>query len=227
VRAIVPVVVPAVVAVLVLAAVVAGIVYAGVFTDFSVDRVRAGIESYGALAPLAFMGLIVAGLFVPGPELVLVGIGGAIFGGVEGFVYGWIAAVVGTLLPFLLVRQAVGRYVQRADGIRFRRLRWIDERLAQRGFATVVVLRLLLCMAPPLNWALGATRVRIRHYVLGTAVGVTPGIGLGAYLGDAVGDAGSWAGLVQPGIVLPAIVGLGLLVGSIVVGRRVFGAEAR
>lgn len=214
-------------AVLVLGSVVGAIVYSGIFSDFSVERVRAEIESYGALAPLAFMGLMVAGLFVPGPELVLVGLGGAMFGGVEGFAYGWLAAVFGTMLPFLLVRQAVGKYVQRPDGIRFRRLRAIDERLVERGFATVLVLRLVLCMAPPLNWALGATRVRLRDYVLGTAVGVTPGIGLGAYLGDALGDAGSWTGLVRPEIVLASLAAVGLLVASIVVGRRVFGGEAR
>jgi uncharacterized membrane protein YdjX (TVP38/TMEM64 family) len=204
-------------------AIVTLIVRAGVFGDWSVDGMRAEIESYGTLGPLVFMGLIVAGFFVPGPELVLVGLGGAIFGAIEGFVYGWIAAVVGTAIPFLLVRQAIGGYVQRGDGIRFRRLRAIDERLAARGFATVLVLRLLLCMAPPLNWALGATRVRLRDYVLGTALGVTPGIGLGAYLGDAMTDAGSWSALLTPAVVIPALVALSALVAGPVIGRRVFG----
>lgn len=203
------------------------VVRSGVFDDLSVDGLRDLIESYGTLAPLVFMALMVAGLFLPGPELLLVGLGGAIFGWVHGFLYGWIAAVVGTALPFFLVRQAVGGYVQRPDGVRFQRLRSIDERLVQRGFATVLVLRLILCMAPPLNWALGATRVRWRDYLLGTAIGVTPGIGLGAYLGDAVTAGGSWTALLTPSVVVPGLVAVCGIVGGTVVARRVFGAGAR
>ena len=63
--------------------VVAVVVHSGVFDDVSVHALRTRIESYGALAPLVFMGLLVAGLFVPGPELLIIGIGGAIFGAVR------------------------------------------------------------------------------------------------------------------------------------------------
>src|SRR5262245_50580087 len=94
------------VAALVLAAVVAAILWSGLFDDLSVEGLRTRIESYGTLAPLVFIGFVVAGLFVPGPELVLVALGGAIFGAVEGFLYGWIAALIGTTVSFLLVRQA-------------------------------------------------------------------------------------------------------------------------
>ena len=213
------------VAVLVAVAIVTAIVRSGVFADMSVDGVRAEIESYGTFGPLVFMGLIVGGLFVPAPELLLVGIGGAVFGPVAGFVYCWIAAVIGTAIPFLLMRQAVGDYVFRADGVRFRGLRAIDERLARRGFATVLVLRLLLCLAPPLNWALGATRVRLRDYVGGTALGITPGIGLGAYLGDALTGAGSWSALLTPSVAMPALLAVAGIVAGTVAGRRLFGGD--
>lgn len=213
-------------AVAALAAVVTAVVWSGVFDDLSVQGLRTRIESYGALAPLVFMALVMAGLFVPGPELILIGLGGAMFGARDGFLYAWIAAVIGTAVPFLLVRQAVGRYVHRAGGVRFRRLRAIDDRLAERGFVTVLVLRLVLCLAPPLNWALGATRVRWRDYTLGTALGVTPGLGLGAYLGDAVTAAGSWTALLTPQVLVPAAVAVAGIVGGTIVARRVFGGNA-
>jgi uncharacterized membrane protein YdjX (TVP38/TMEM64 family) len=215
-----------IVAVLVLVAAVAAVIWSGVFDDVSVEGLRTRIESYGTLAPLVFIGFVVAGLFVPGPELLLIALGGAIFGAVEGFLYGWVAALIGTTVSFLLVRQAVSPYVHRADGVRFRGLRAIDERLHQHGFVTVLVLRLILCMAPPLTWALGATRVRWRDYLLGTAVGVTPGIGLGAYLGDAITGASSWAALLTPEVLVPcAVVVVGIILGTIVT-RRVFGGTA-
>ena len=101
----------------------------------------------------------------------------------------------------------------------------IDARLAQHGFATVLVLRLLLCMTPPLNFALGATRVRWRDYVLGTAIGITPGIALGAYLGDAVTSAESWTALVHPTLLLPVLLGVALMIGGGRASRRLFGSE--
>ena len=201
-------------------AVVAAIVYSGVFADVSVAGLRGRIESYGPLAPLAFMGLILAGLFVPAPLLLMVATGGAIFGAVAAFVYCWVVAVIGTTIPFGLMRQAVG---ERAPASRFRRLHAIDERLAQRGFATVLVLRLVLCMAPPLNWGLGVSRVRWRDYVAGTALGIAPGIGLLAYLGQAVTDAGSWASLLTPGVMLPGLLVVAGVVAGTLVARRVFG----
>jgi phospholipase D1/2 len=214
----------ALVAVLAIVAIATVIVRSELLTDLSVGAVRARVESYGSLAPVAFMGLLMAGFFVAAPAMMLAGIGGAIFGLVPGFLYCWIAAVVGTALPFALVRKAVGRYVQRADGVRFRRLRAIDERLAAHGFATVLALRVVFCMAPPLNWGLGATRVGWRDYLLGTAIGVMPGIGISVYLGDAVTDAGSWRALATPNVVIPGLlVAASFVVGGIA-GRRLFGA---
>jgi uncharacterized membrane protein YdjX (TVP38/TMEM64 family) len=210
-------------ALLVIVTAVAVVVQSGVFDDVSVDVLRARIESYGALAPLVFMGILVAGLVVPGPELLIIGIGGAIFGALQAFVYGWIAAVVGTTLTFFLVRQTVGAYVHGSPALRFRRLRAIDERVARRGFVTVFVLRVIFCMAPPLTWALGATRVRWRDYLGGTALGITPGIGLGAYLGDAVTDATSWNALLAPHVVVPTLLAVAFAMTGAVVGRRVFG----
>jgi uncharacterized membrane protein YdjX (TVP38/TMEM64 family) len=214
-----------VVAVLVLVAIVAAIVRSGILADFRVEALRGEIESYGSLAPLAFMGLLTAGLLVPAPALMLVGLGGAIFGPLEALVYAWVAAMVGTTVPFFLVRQAVRRYVDRPDGVRFARLRAIDERLAARGLVTVLVLRVLLCMSPPLNYALGATRVRPRDYLLGTAVGIVPGIALGAYLGDAVTSVGSWGALVEPRLIVPALVAVAVTIAGARASRRLFGGE--
>ena len=211
-----------IVAALVVVGIATTIVRSDLLADLSVGGMRVRLEAFGPLAPLAFMGLLVAGFFVAVPALVLVGLGGAIFGAMPGFAYCWIAAVVGTAIPFGLVRQALRPYLVRSGGVRFRRLRAIDERLVAHGLLTVLALRLLLCMAPPLNWGLGATRVRWRDYLLGTAVGVVPGIGLGVYLGDAVTDAGSWAGLATPGVIIPGVLMTATMVGGSVLGRRLF-----
>jgi uncharacterized membrane protein YdjX (TVP38/TMEM64 family) len=203
-------------------AIVTVIVRSGIFADLSIAGLRGRIESYGALAPLAFMGLIFAGAFVPSPLLLLTAVGGAIFGAVAAFTYVWVAGVVATAIPFALMRQAVGGWVDRLPAARFRGLRAIDRRLNERGFATVLALRVVLCMAPPLSWGLGATSVRWRDYVGGTALGIVPAIALVAHLGEAITRAGSWTALLTPGVVVPALLAVAGIVAGTLVARRMF-----
>jgi len=200
-------------------ALVAALAYGGLSDALRAENLRSQIEAWGALGPLVFMAVMVCGFFIPAPQILLVGIGGAVFGAPQAFVYGWSAAIVGTTATFLLARGVFKRYTRGVAGSdRFRRMRAIDQRLAEHGFVTVLGLRLLFFLAPPLSWLLGVTRVRLRDYLLGTAIGITPGLGVTAYLGDAVSEADSARALLTPQIVIP-----GLLVGAFLVGGAVFG----
>src|SRR5262249_10299202 len=105
-------------------------------------------------------------------------------------------------------------------------IRTLDDRLERRGVATVIVLRLLLFLAPPLNWLLGASRVRTTDYVLGTALGILPGIGLTVFLADRITAADSAAQLLTVQILAPAILLAVLLVSGVAVGRRLLRPSA-
>jgi len=78
-------------------------------------------------------------------------------------------------------------------------------------------------MAPPLTWALGASRVRWPDYLAGTALGIVPALALCAYLGDAVSDAPAWTALLTPAVLVPALLAVAFTVTGTVLGRRVFG----
>ena len=49
-----------------------------------------------------------------------------------------------------------------------------DERIARRGLAAVIVLRLVTYLAAPADWVLGLTKISARDLVLGTAIGLVP-----------------------------------------------------
>jgi phospholipase D1/2 len=209
-----------------LAAVLAGLSWLGVWQHLSLDSMRALIDAWGPLGPLVFIAVFVAGFFVPGPEILLVAVGGVLFGAGLGFVYAWVASVVGTATTFLLVRVSAQAWVQRALRERFPRLRALDDRLERHGVATTVVLRLLLFLAPPLNWALGASRVRVRDYVVGTAIGILPGIGLTVLLADRITAAGATSALLDWDVVAPAVVLSLLIAVGLRVGHRLLAASA-
>jgi uncharacterized membrane protein YdjX (TVP38/TMEM64 family) len=188
--------------------VLGGLTWAGASYDFSrhasLEQVRSMVQSLGTYGAVAFVGLCVGAVLLHIPEVVLIAIGGVLFGSVNGFLLGWIGSVAGSTCSFLIARYFMRDAVQRALVSRFERIQGIDERLALRGFRTILVLRLLLFMAPPLNWAIGVTRVRLRDYLLGSALGVVPCIAVTSYAADNVAQAGSLSALLTPDTLLPA-----------------------
>jgi uncharacterized membrane protein YdjX (TVP38/TMEM64 family) len=184
----------------------------------SIERMRALVGDAGPFGPLVFIGIFISGFFLPGPEMISVAFGGVLFGTVWGFVYSWIACVIGTALPFILVRYGAQEWAQRALHDRFPRFRALDDRLEHHGVLTVALLRLVFFLAPLLNWSLGATRLLLRDYVLGTAIGILPGIGLTVFLADRIAEAGFSRELltldvIGPAAALAVLIGIGVAVG--------------
>jgi uncharacterized membrane protein YdjX (TVP38/TMEM64 family) len=190
----------------------------------SVAGMRALIERTQPYGPLVFMAAAIAGLFLHMPEIVFIAIGGVLFGKAQGFLYGWLAAVVGASATFLLGRYFFRHSVQQAMDGRFARLRALDERLVRHGFRTIVLLRLLIFLAPPLNWAIGASRVRFMHYLAGTAVGIVPGVATTVYFADTIADRGGTAHVLTPDVVIPGLLIGAFLLAGVIAARRMLRA---
>jgi uncharacterized membrane protein YdjX (TVP38/TMEM64 family) len=178
-------------------------------------------EPYGAVV---FMLVCALGVFGGGPELLIVMAGAPAFGPLVTFTYAWLACVGATTATFLITRLLGREQFQRMLLRRMPRLQLLDERLARHGFVTVLILRFVLILAPPLNWGLGATRVRLRDYVAGTALGIVPWLAIAVLAGPQIipenpGD--PWVtprfmravGLLVAGIATLALVGRRLLAG--------------
>lgn len=184
------------------------------------DVLREFIESHGTLAPIVFVGVCVGGIVLHLPEIVLLAVGGVVFGAPRGFAYGWVGAVIGSTLVFLAVRHGAGHAVSGALGRRFDRFRRLESRFVTHGFQMVLLLRLLLFLSPPLNWAIGATRVSLRAYIAGTAVGIVPGVAGTVLLADSVADAETWRDLLTPDVLLTLGVVVGVAVAGAAFARR-------
>lgn len=207
----------------------AALVWAGralaVSGHLSVAGLRALVHGAGPWGPLVFMGLCVLAIFLHLPELLVIGAGAVVFGALPAFAYGWVASLLGMTATFLAVRYLAREAFQRALHGRFPRLGALDARLERHGFWTVLLLRVLLVAAPPLNWGLGATRVRLHHYLAGTALGVVPGLGTAALFGGALREGAGAAPQAGGALVVTGLVIL-LLAGAAVLLRRALGRTA-
>lgn len=95
----------------------------------------------------------------------------------------WTGAVLAGCVAFWFARTVGHAWVQARLPPTLRA--W-DERLAQRGFRSVVTLRLLLFTFGPMQLMLGVSRVRVVAFVAGSAVGLLPMIAAETWIGGSL-----------------------------------------
>lgn len=124
--------------------------------------------------PLLVVAAYVIACLLMMPLMLLIAATGLVFGLMPGALY----ALAGTLCAAAAgygVGAALGRdLVRRLLGRRIHRL---SRRVARRGLIAMIVIR-VLPIAPfgVVNLVCGASQIRLRDYLLGTAIGIAPGI---------------------------------------------------
>ncbi len=153
----------------VLAAVFAGVMVSGVFDDVDPEQIRSLIQAAGPWGIVLFVALFAIGELVHIPGMVFVVAAVLAYGRTTGFFVGWLGAVVSVTVSFVLVRSFGG---QALTQIKWKVVQRMLDRLDARPVSTVFILRSLLWVAPPLNFALAMSRIRLRDYLIGSSLGL-------------------------------------------------------
>lgn len=163
--------------------------------------------------PLFAIAAFVVGGLVVFPVLVLIAATAAALGPWLGFV----SAMVGVFLS-ALVLFAIGRVLgrERLQRLLGRRAARIQERVVGKGILAVVVIR-MIPIAPfsVVNVVAGASTLPLRDFMVGTLLGMTPGILAMAVLGAQIADLArnaSWTNMVL--LVLAFLGWLGICAGA-------------
>jgi uncharacterized membrane protein YdjX (TVP38/TMEM64 family) len=176
------------------------------------DGLRDAVGAEEWYGPLCYVSTIVGGMFLPIPKVVLLGLGGVLFGPWYGFAYAWAGQVLGMTALFLVARSGLRALARRLVHEHVDAAQRIDAQLERRGIEVVAALRLFYFMGTPISIMLSTTRLRLAHFMLGTAIGVVPAIAVAVASGDAVasGTTALGAAVIGTGIVL--VVGVGTVV---------------
>lgn len=161
----------------------AGVVVAATVDLPTVGELRDWLVGAGWAAPALFVVLYAVLTLFPTPATVLSVAAGLLFGVPEGFAVVMTGALIGAGTAFGISRALGRQTVARLDSQRLRRL---DELLHRHGLLAVIGVRLVPVLPfGPLNYACGLTDVRVRDYLLGTAIGILPAalvfVTIGAY----------------------------------------------
>ena len=163
----------------------------------------------GELAPLiAILAFVGAGL-VLFPVSILVGVTAIVFGPLLGTVYALIGATLSGAMTF-----AIGRHLSK-DTVRAlagRRLNDLSRRLGERGLLAIIFAR-VVPVGPfsVVNIVAGASHIRWRDFLLGTVIGLLPGVTVASIFVDRVAaaiqepGAGTFAMLAAVGALLVAL----------------------
>jgi uncharacterized membrane protein YdjX (TVP38/TMEM64 family) len=179
-------------------------------------QMRDWATSVGPWFPLAFLAAHIVVTVLPFPRTAFTLSAGLLFGPVLGVTLAVAASTASALVALVLVR-AAGWQLSRL--VRHDAVEALDTRLRDRGWISVMSLRLIPAVPfSVLNYAVGASAVRVLPYTLATLAGMLPGTAAVVILGDAL------TGHVSPLLFLVSLctgfVGLSLLAYEIQHHRR-------
>jgi uncharacterized membrane protein YdjX (TVP38/TMEM64 family) len=157
--------------------------------------VREHLRGFGAWAPLVAFALIqLQAVVAPLPSFPVIYANGLLFGTFWGGLLSWISVLVSAALCFGLARRWGRPLVERiASPAALRRADALFERYG--AFAVLVGRLLPLTAFDLLSYAAGLTPMRVRPFLVATAIGMTPATFLMAAAGD-LGQASRGALLV-------------------------------
>ena len=187
--------------------VLAFIGFALVFNQHAND-ILIWIKSLGWGAPVLFcLFYMLATLFFM-PTLVITFAGGAVFGPVWGTLLNLIGATLGATVAFCISRYIARKWLHRFYDYKIGQLISVFDR---RGWPFLAFLRVIPIIPFNLvNYGLGLTKMRLRNYVMTTAIFLAPP----EILYTSCGYAGSHVllnGSVLNPILFMALIGLGIL----------------
>lgn len=147
-------------------------------------QLRDWATSAGVWFPLAFLAAHIVVTVFPFPRTAFTLAAGLLFGPYLGIPLAVLASTVSAVVALLLVR-AAGWQLNRL--VSHPRVDSLDARLRERGWLAVVSMRMIPAMPfSVVNYAAGASTVRVLPYTLATVVGLLPGTAAVVVLGDAL-----------------------------------------
>ena len=147
-------------------------------------QLRDWATSVGPWFPLAFLAAHAVVTVLPFPRTAFTVAAGLLFGPLLGIGIALLASTLSALIALALVRAAGW---QLDTLVQHPRVHAVNARLRRRGWPTVLSMRLIPAVPfSVLNYAAGASAVRLTSYTLATVVGLLPGTAAIVIFGDAL-----------------------------------------
>jgi uncharacterized membrane protein YdjX (TVP38/TMEM64 family) len=136
---------------------------------FDRGHVEQIVAQAGPWGPLAFVALFVGAVAVQVPGLLFVALAPALFRLEEAWLLSMVASNLAVVLNFELVRRLSGQPLAEIES---KELKKLFDRLDEHPVQTVLLLRVVTVMFPPVTSALALTKLRARDHFIGSLLGM-------------------------------------------------------
>lgn len=152
------------------------------------ERIVRLVEDAGPWGFVTFAALFALAELVHVPGILFIVVGAMLWGPWAGAAISYVSALLSISVAFVVVRRVGG---QPLAAMERPWLRMAMLRLESRPIGTVAALRVVFFMLPALNYVLALTPVRFRDFVVGSALGLVPGVAL---VSSGVSGLAGWLG---------------------------------
>ena len=132
---------------------------------FSFDGLSKVILDTGGFGILLFILAYTVGTLMNVPGIVFLFIIFMIYPGTDGMLIGGLATIVAMVVHFIFVRFMAGEALSE---IKQPFIVKMMRKMTEQPVRTTVILRLILFVSPPVNFALALSSIRFRHFVIGS-----------------------------------------------------------
>ena len=125
------------------------------------------IQDTGLYGISVFVLIYVLGTLMNIPGMIFLFILFLVYDGIEGFAIGYFSTLLAMVIHFVVTRSIAGDLLTEIDQPF---LKGQIEKLTSRPLRTTIILRLLLFISPPVNYALALSSVRFKYFVVGSMI---------------------------------------------------------
>ena len=146
------------------------------------------VDSQGKSGAIAFVVIYAVATIICIPGSILALAGGALFGSFWGAIIVFLGGFLGAVSVFSLGRYLLKNWVKHQLS-KNRYLQAINRAIAAEGWKIAILLHISpIIPFNILNYALGASKLAFKDFIIATAIGIIPGVMLYTFLGSAFGD---------------------------------------
>lgn len=134
---------------------------------FSFDGLSEAILDAGGFGVVVFILIYAVGTLMNVPGVVFLFIIFMIYPGVEGILIGGVATLVAMIVHFYFVRLMAGKALKEIEQPFIVKMM---RKMTDRPIMTTVILRLILFVSPPVNYALALSPIKAKNFILGSVI---------------------------------------------------------
>ncbi|MDF1551328.1 MAG: VTT domain-containing protein [Bacteroidales bacterium] len=158
------------------------------FSIANINKVKVHFLDLGFYAPLLMIGFYIILNLAAIPRVFFTIFSGYVFGIVYGFLFAWMATIIGLAASFLMVRYLFRTSFERRFGNK-KLVEKINNQIDKRGVWLIIFLRAIYVVPSSiLNYSFGFTKIKTRDYLLGSAIGFIPVVLINVAGGNALAN---------------------------------------